>query len=113
MCGTKDCDVKIPRESALDFLNRNVDSMIYCYVCGEELSKEEECLMCIDGCGLKISEQATCSKDQGDTGESDLGDQTQEVRQLVDMVAATLNLAQFEDRYDHLCNTGVCQFTPV
>ena len=91
MCGTKDCDVKIPREGALDFLKKHVDSMIYCYECGEELIKEEECLMCIDGCGLKISEEETCSGNHGDTGASDLRGQTQEVRLSDDLVAVTLN----------------------
>ena len=57
MCGGKKCDVKIPKEDAFDFLEKQVDCMKYCYVCGEELYKAEVGLMCVDGCGLKIQEQ--------------------------------------------------------
>ena len=54
MCIVQGCDVKIPKEFALKFLHRHADSMVYCYVCGEELCQMENCLMCIDGCGIKI-----------------------------------------------------------
>ena len=58
MCGAKNCDVKIPTENALDILEKHVGGMIYCYHCGEELVKAEAGIMCADGCGLKIEEQA-------------------------------------------------------
>ena len=69
MCGNQSCDVKIPNEFALKFLRKHADSMVYCYVCGEELTKEETCLMCIDGCGNKI-ERTVSSDHRSDTDES-------------------------------------------
>ena len=69
MCAAEICDVKIPKEFALEFLEKHADSMVYCYVCGEELRKEETCLICIDGCGIKI-ERTHSSEDPSNTDES-------------------------------------------
>ena len=67
MCGGKNCKVQVPKENALKYLEMQVDSMIYCFVCGCELKKAKAgAVLCVDGCGLKV-ERASSSEYQSDT----------------------------------------------
>ena len=48
----------IPKETTPETLDLSyIEEMIYCFYCGEELTREDGSIICIDGCGnLHITE---------------------------------------------------------
>lgn len=60
MC--EECEVRIPKDDSLSFLANQVGQLLYCYACGEKLIKGREKLLCLDGCGMKISLTLITSK---------------------------------------------------
>lgn len=52
-CKKKKKLLNIPKEMTAEDLEKAYKKeMIYCFICGEKLTREDGSIMCIDGCGI-------------------------------------------------------------